>query len=1202
VRELRIRLDLLAVLTERALLPATCVTLVGARLTVQRNLDGSLGVFGLTAGDGLPAWLSRVGHYRIVDAALRFKDMAHPDRIPEAMAVGLVFSQSAGQPRMKATVKLPPRYGGSLDVVMALTGSLPPQGPFNGQIYAETRSIKSAQILADYLPFLGNPDTGLLDSKLWIQIKNAEPVSVQGEIALTHKADRPQQKLTARIHWHRTGQVGERWRLDVPELVLLPAAKTAPRPNRFSIASDFFLRDWAWSVAHLNLQDAAYIGQWLAPGHESVFQRMGSRQPTGSLVDFIGLVQPKQGLYALRGKFNRIGFAPLAGQPGVAGVSGTLVGNQELGSITFATAHAQFSYPGLFRQELAVDRLSGNLTWRQTEHEWHLSSPFLSLELPGIRSTGKLHWVLPKQPGRPFLDWQMTLSSPDVSQLKRYLPAGIMKPVDVKWFDTALVKGRIERGRVLYYGPLGPLEGAVLRAVLDIDGVALDYDPAWPSLTGVKGRVSLWQDKLVCEISQGHSRGLNIATATITHPAIGASNQLLVQGEVEGALPDALAFLGQSELNEDVGGLIAAIETQGQTRVFLDLALALTEQGRTRVNGRAQLRSARVKVNAIDLWLERINGDLKFNQTGVYSDPIRATVLNQPVALSFGHDSQKTRLSARGKVGVAALKNRFELPFLALAQGTLAYRLSLDLPRDDRAPALTLFSDLAGVALALPGPLAKSAGQRRSLMLRFDLVDAPRLPLVLNYGNLLKANLMLDTDSKTVYSGNVLFGPGTVKPITTPGLNVEINQPNLDLSLLAGLSLGTQTDNARPLFAHLAINSGNARWHRRALGDVNLALAHKGADWVGRIASGIATGNLQIPVNLNPKGTVALNLQRLDLAPLHTTDENHENQAETASLQVSPALNPRDLPLLAVTSQQFLWRGVNLGQFRLQTERIQNGVSTATSLIGSGKKLTANGRWEYLNGQATTALKGAFSVADTGRLLNQMDITTELKEAAGTVDFAVAWDGGVYDFWPASGHGTVDVAFKNGRILSIEPGFGRLLGLLAMAQWPKRLQLDFRDVFEDGLSFNSIEGHFSLERGMARTANLAIDAIPAKIRIAGNVNLSDKTLDHTVRVIPKSADAVPIAGTIIASLLDIASHTLSGKGAEGLFLGSEYRVLGYWRNPKVTPTRENDGLARKTWNTLRAIPWWPANKSDTQKPHSTPYDNSMRRHPNGFKP
>jgi uncharacterized protein YhdP len=148
-----------------------------------------------------------------------------------------------------------------------------------------------------------------------------------------------------------------------------------------------------------------------------------------------------------------------------------------------------------------------------------------------------------------------------------------------------------------------------------------------------------------------------------------------------------------------------------------------------------------------------------------------------------------------------------------------------------------------------------------------------------------------------------------------------------------------------------------------------------------------------------------------------------------------------------------------------------------------------------------------------------------------------------------------------------------MLGILAVAQWIKRFQLDFSDVFDDGLAFTDITGRFNLLNGKATTKNLVVDAISAKISIIGNTDLLNKTVDYNVSVVPKSADAVPVAGTIMGKLSNFIGKTLTGKSQEGFFFGSQYWVKGGWGNIQVIPLHENDGLLQKTWEGIAGFPW-----------------------------
>ncbi|MGR9053733.1 MAG: YhdP family protein, partial [Gammaproteobacteria bacterium] len=177
------------------------------------------------------------------------------------------------------------------------------------------------------------------------------------------------------------------------------------------------------------------------------------------------------------------------------------------------------------------------------------------------------------------------------------------------------------------------------------------------------------------------------------------------------------------------------------------------------------------------------------------------------------------------------------------------------------------------------------------------------------------------------------------------------------------------------------------------------------------------------------------------------------------------------------------------------------------------------------------------------------------------------WSDAPYRFALDALNGSVDVKLKNGRLSKIEPGIGRALGLFAFEQWGKRLQLDFRDIYKEGLSFDSIRGRIGLDKGVAWSDNLIVDAIPAKITLQGKANLMARTLDQKVAVVPKSSDAVPIAGTIVGGLAGLMTDAFTGgEYKEGFFFGAEYRIKGTWQSPEIIPLHENDGLIRKTLN------------------------------------
>lgn len=142
-----------------------------------------------------------------------------------------------------------------------------------------------------------------------------------------------------------------------------------------------------------------------------------------------------------------------------------------------------------------------------------------------------------------------------------------------------------------------------------------------------------------------------------------------------------------------------------------------------------------------------------------------------------------------------------------------------------------------------------------------------------------------------------------------------------------------------------------------------------------------------------------------------------------------------------------------------------------------------------------------------------------------------------------------------------------------MEQWAKRLSLDFSDVYRQGLAFDTITGTVKISNGLAYSDDLVIDAVSAKLSVAGSADLVRKTLDQRVAVVPKSSGAVPIAGTIVGGIAAIITQAVTDDYKEGYFFGSQYKLSGPWGNVEVTPLHDQDGLVKKAWRSLTGFEW-----------------------------
>ena len=157
-------------------------------------------------------------------------------------------------------------------------------------------------------------------------------------------------------------------------------------------------------------------------------------------------------------------------------------------------------------------------------------------------------------------------------------------------------------------------------------------------------------------------------------------------------------------------------------------------------------------------------------------------------------------------------------------------------------------------------------------------------------------------------------------------------------------------------------------------------------------------------------------------------------------------------------------------------------------------------------------------------------------------------------FSPALLRGRMQITLKDGQLVDVEPGAGRVLGLLSIAQLPRRLLLDFRDFFAKGFGFNRIHGSIAFADGKARSDDLEIDGPAARIRIRGAADLHARSYDQTVEVEPRTGNLLTAVGAITAGPVGaavgaVANAVLSRPiGEAGMRV---YRVTGPWSEPKV---------------------------------------------------
>jgi hypothetical protein len=160
--------------------------------------------------------------------------------------------------------------------------------------------------------------------------------------------------------------------------------------------------------------------------------------------------------------------------------------------------------------------------------------------------------------------------------------------------------------------------------------------------------------------------------------------------------------------------------------------------------------------------------------------------------------------------------------------------------------------------------------------------------------------------------------------------------------------------------------------------------------------------------------------------------------------------------------------------------------------------------------------------------------------------------------------GTLDIDVGAGQFTKIDPGIGKLLGVLSLQALPRRLTLDFRDVFSEGFAFDTIAGKTAIVKGVMATDDLRLAGPAARVDISGEADLAKETQRLNVRVLPSLSSTFSAATPAAAMILLAANPLVAAAVGAGTLLAQkvmkdpleqmfayDYRISGSWSDPVV---------------------------------------------------
>lgn len=851
--------------------------------------------------------------------------------------------------------------------------------------------------------------------------------------------------------------------------------------------------------------------------------------------------------------------------PGIDQLDGRIVLAVGKAHIIAGVKQGIIDYTQHFPEKFEVGNLDIEATVEWNGAKWQLDAQKTDLSNDDLEYHGRL-WLEGDGKSSPFMFIRGKGSHVDGSSARRYLPIQYLNQQTFDWLDKGILKAWVPAGDFIYHGRLIHTEGFVdqqsgeLKVVFDVEKADVNFDSAWPIAKNGSGHVEFHNMGFDILLDQVSYQSIDVATARVSINDY-RNTSIKVEIEADTPLKSALDTWLSLPVGRDFVNTMNSVQQPEGTissRVGIDIPLT----GKP-VSAEVLIDFKNAAFNADDwgISLTEVNGRLIVTESSISAAGIKGRLFGDLVEVDVetDHVFNKTRLKVNGDVKSANLLKLAPEEIANMFDGHSDWEVNLALANKvEKTKPLIIVnasSQMQNTEILLPEPFAKSLGQPSNMQVDLEIYSDQSLQFKVN------------SDSKLQLYGVVNSGRNSSKP-GLQQLDIAINQ-SLKSSKVDGIRIYGNVDQM-PVDDWLAFqqirsnskseleqNNLNEKLHSVDLKIENMTLfghESKNAElillrrknhFVIELTSEVANGQINLPFETSLESPMMVDLDNLKL-------QKSSNSGDSSGLL------PTDFIDMDINIAEVEFDGLKFSDVMFET-RIKNDTLKINNLAVRHQEvnLTADIQWQYLeqNDHHFSTLGVKIKGKSLGKTMKALRFGDIMSGGKVKFDAQLGWSSSLFDPQWDSLIGEAKLRIDDGVLKDIDPGAGRFVGLLSLNALPRRLALDFGDVFQKGMEFEKIKGNFKINKNLLSTQNTSLDGSSAIIKIKGDTDLENRTYNQLMSVTPKVSQTLGVVGSL----------AIGNAAGWGLFLLQnlfkdeiddsveiKYRLTGSWDDPELS--------------------------------------------------
>ena len=880
-------------------------------------------------------------------------------------------------------------------------------------------------------------------------------------------------------------------------------------------------------ASYLNFAHLAVAEPWLSEQQRTLLAEF---DPSGVVRD-LALTLSDLGTddikYSVSAEMTDIGIAAYGKRPGVRGFSGSVRADSSGGLLEIDSDSLVVTAAQILGQPLAFETAEGTVIWRRGNDRTTVLSDSVVLRNEFFDSETSVEMSLADGGGKPFIDLASTFAVLDVAAARRYVPYMAKRPRMSQWFQEGLVSGRIQDGNVRLYGamddwPFDNGEGQLLVEGNVRDAVVI-YQPKWPAARVIDADIAVRNMSLYSRRSHIINAGNEIRNATI-EIADFRDPYFTLSALANGTLETLRQLSVQSPIGEMFGGQLDRVSVSGDASLNLDLNVPVRDWQSFSFTARLEASDGTVQFAGFNPPVRELSGSVTIQRENINSEALRGVFLGQPIAIELSQAPEtmpKYRViaDANGAATAAALVDELGLPLSDRVAGSTNFSARLLFPRgnieEPSSFAVEVTSDLAGLDIDMPLPLHKPLYETADLAAR---IHFPRggetIETTGDAGDWLswqvafvKQDQVWDLDR-----GVLTFGAGQDETgvAQTRGLHLRGTADYVNVQNWFGLARQAETKTGiAERIRSIDMQVDNLHMLGQHLVDHRIRVDRSARDWLVQLEGADMLGTAFVPYDFNSGREIVVEADRL-VFPGDAVDFRAE----------PTVIDPRSLPPISITAGELAFGTRHFGAVDASFIRTADGLESERLIAKDNTtEIVGNARWVLDETDAAghrSFVTASLTSSDVEKTMQRLDYNPGIVSDDLAMLLDLSWSGGPREELLESLDGDVQVRIGEGQLAEVNPGAGRVFGLMSIAALPRRLALDFRDVFGKGFAFDQIKGDFSIVDGDTYTCDLSLEGPAADIGIVGRAGLVTREYEQTAVVSASFGNALPVAGALVA--------------------------------------------------------------------------------------